>query len=357
VQAVRALVVTAVFLAIAGIAFAAAPRPTTILHSPSAVEAVAQDGGLLAWLTGNKKKCNAVHIAGASKTSLLPQPPNGSMTCRWNLTAGAQQLAIASGASAALWTLHEPRTDFIVTAQVGGKEVKLDRLAHQSDGTHLWLGAIAGSGTTLVYSWVDVEYVDPIACASGGSCTKKIADGGVELVSAGQKTSLPHALPALGLAISDGHIAYVPATAVAKSGKPGSAPGTEIPIADASTGTVLSQASPSGVPVAVGLSSHVLAVLSRAAGKEKLMWFDAATGVALGAVTVPSTTLPQLAMDDQVVVFRVGRFLHALAISTGREHVVAKMAAGATGLSLDAGRLVWAESGRTSGRIRGLSVG
>ena len=35
-------------------------------------------------------------------------------------------------------------------------------------------------GTTLAYSRVDVEYVDPLACASGGSCAKEIADGGIE---------------------------------------------------------------------------------------------------------------------------------------------------------------------------------
>lgn len=356
-HAVRALIVTVGFLAIAGIASAAAPHPTTIIHSPSAVQAVAQDGGELAWLTGNKKKCNAVHVANGGKTSLLPQPPNGSMTCRWNLTAGSQQLAIAAGASAVLWTLHEPRTDFVVTAEVGGKEVKLQRLAHQSDGTHTWLGGIAGSEGTLAYSWADVEYVDPIACASGGSCTKKIAGGDVEIVNAGQKTSLPHSSPALSLAVSSGRVAYVPATAVAKTGKPVSSAGAAVQVEDVATGAVISQVHPAGVPFAVGLAPHVLAVLARAAGKVKLTWYDAATGTPLGGIAVPAATLPVLAADDQVVVFRVGRFLHALVLTTGREHVVAKIPVGSIGLSVDGGRLVWAESGRKSGRVRALAVG
>ena len=355
-HAVRALLVTAGFLIIAGVAAAAAAPPTTIVRSPSPVAAVTQDGGLLAWISLNRTKCNAVHMTGDGNSYVLPQPLNGAMTCRWSLAVGVPRLAIAAGASAALWTLRERGSNWVVTAQVGGGEIRVDRLTHQSDGTRWWLGGISGGGTTLAYSSVDVEYIDPLACGSGGSCAKEIAGGGIELVSGGQKTPLPHSGPALGLAVSNGRIAYVPATAVSQAGAPVSSASATVEVADVSDGTAVSQANPVGVPLAVGLSPHVLGVLSRAAGKKRLTWYDAATGAKLGGIAVPATTSPVLAADDQVIIYRVGQYLHALTLATGHAHVVGRMALGAIGLSLDAGRLVWAESGQSSGRIRALSV-
>ena len=259
----RAILLTAAaFFAIVGIASAAAPQPTTIVHTPAPVKALAQDGGLLAWLAGDGKKCNAVHVTGNTTNYVLPQPQNSSMTCHWALSNGIVHVAIAAGASAALWTLHERRSDFVMTAQAGGHEIEVDRLAH-ADGTGWWLGGITGGGTTLAYSSADVEYVDPLACGSGGSCKKKIAGGGIDLVTAGAKAAAPQGAPALGIAVSNGRIAFIRATTVAKDGSPASSAGASVPIVDISSGTVVSRAKPVGVPLAVGLSSHVLAILSR----------------------------------------------------------------------------------------------
>ncbi|MDX6480269.1 MAG: hypothetical protein QOG85_779 [Gaiellaceae bacterium] len=355
-HAVRALIVIAGFLALAGIATAAIASPTTIVRSPTPVAAVTQDGNLLAWISINRTKCNVVHITGDGNSYVLPQPPNDGMTCHWNIATGVPRLAVAAGALAALWTLHEHNSNWVVTAQVGGKEIPVERLAHQSDGTRWWLGGTAGGGSTLAYSSVDVEYVDPLACGSGGSCAKKIADGEIDLVSDGQKTRLPNSGPALGLAVSTGRIAYVPATTVSQAGAPVSSATAAVEVDDISDGSVVSQVNPAGVPVAVGLSAHVVAVLARASGKKRLTWYDVATGVKLGGIGVPSTTAPVLTMDDQVIVYRVGQYLHALTISTGHGHVVATTAVGAVGLSLEQGRLVWAESSQSSGRIRAVSL-
>jgi hypothetical protein len=354
VRAVRALIVMAGFLAIAGIASAAAPQPTTLVHAPAPVMALAQDGGLLAWLGGDGKKCNSVHLTGAGVTSVLPQPPNAGMTCHWALSNGTVHLALAAGATAALWTLHESRSDFVMTAQVGGPEVEVDRLAH-ADGTGWWLGGITGGGTTLAYSSVDVEYVDPLACGSGGSCKKKVAGGGIDLVTAGHKTSLP-AGPALGLAVSNGRIAYIRATTVAKNGSPTSSPGATVFVRDVPSGAVVSKAKPVGVPLAIGLSPHVLAVLSRNVHVLRLTWFDPATGKKLGGIGVPLQTAPELAVNDQFVVFRFGRNLRALVLARRHIHPLGKTAANYLGLSLDQGRLVWAENHKTYGLIRALPI-
>ncbi len=351
----RLLIVIAGLLIVAGTAAAATSQPTTLVKSPSPVEAATQDGGMLGWLSGSQKKCNTVHITGNGKTYVLPQPPSGTMTCRWALTPGAEELALASGASTALWTLHEHDSDFVLTAPFGGKEAKVEQLAHASDGTGSWLGGIAGGGTTLAYSTAVVAYVDPLGCASGNSCAKKISGGGIELVANGQRTALPNSLPALGLSVSNGRIAYIQATAVTKRGAPLSSSSATIQVVDISNGAVVSQASPVGVPVAVGLSPHVLAVLSRDGSKTLLTWYDPGSAAELGGMAVPAKTAADLAVDDQVIVYRVNRFLHALTVATTRDHVIAKTAPRPFDLSLDQGRLAWAETTRTSGRIRGLS--
>lgn len=352
----RALIVTAVFLAIAGIASAAAPQPTTIVHAPAPIRAVAQDGGFLSWLAGDGKKCNVIHLTGGGHSYVLPQPSNTSMTCHWTISSAGVHLAIAADAASALWTLHEPRSDFIMSAQVAGKEVEVDRLAHPG-GTGWWLGGIAGSGVTLAYSSVDVEYVDPLACGASGSCKKYIKKGGINLVTAGgAKVALPNAGPALALATNNDRIAYIRATTVAKDGSPASSAGATVPVVDAETGATISQAKPAGVPLALGLSAHVLAILSRNNHFLRLSWYDPATGVKLGGIGVPVQTAPELAVSDQAIVFRFGRTLRALVIATRHVHPLGTTAASYLGLSLDQGRLVWAENHKTYGLIRALPI-
>ena len=354
----RALIVIVGLFAIVGVAAAAAPKPFTIERTDSPVAALTQDGDMLAWLSGDRTKCNGIEMSGGGNTYTLPQPQNTSLTCHWNMAAGIQRLAIAAGAPAALWTLHEggSGSDYVLTAVTGGKEIKVERLVHQSDGTGWWLGGIAGGGSTLAYSSVDVTYVDPLGCGSGGSCAKKITDGGIDLVSAGQKTAVPHADPALALSVNGGRIAYIPATAVSKAGAPVSGPGGPVRVIDASDGSLVSQVSTVGVPVAIGLSGQVLGVLSRNGSKLRLTWYDPSNGAKLGGVGVPSKTAHQIAVSDQAIVYRVTHFFKAVMVSSGHMHGIGRTLTRSVGLSLDNGRLIWAESSHTAGRIRGLNV-
>jgi len=344
-------------LAIAGVASAAAPQPTTLVRTPAQVKALTQDGGLVAWLGGDGKKCNSVHVTGNGKAFTLPQPSNTSTTCHWAIPSGAADLALAAGATpvAALWTLHESGSDLLMTAQVGGKEIKVDRIAH-AGGTGWWLGGLVGGGTTLAYSSVDVEYVDPLACGSGGSCKKKIAGGGIDLVTAGEKTVLPHAGPALELAVSPGRIAYIPATTVATNGVPTSSPGAMVQVENVSNGAVVSRATPVGIPLAVGLSAHVLAVLSTyAQGSLRITWYNPTTGHKLGGIGVPLGT-NAIAVSDQFIVYRFGHTLQAFVLATQHARPLGTINTPYVGLSLDDGRLVWAENYNAYGLIRGLSI-
>jgi hypothetical protein len=100
----------------------------------------------------------------------------------------------------------------------------------------------------------------------------------------------------------------------------------------------------------------VLAVLSRNVQFLRLSWFDPATGQKLGGIGVPVNTAPVLAVSDQSVVYRFGRTLRALVLATRHSHPLGKTAATYLGLSLDQGRLVWAENHVTYGLIRALPI-
>jgi hypothetical protein len=205
-------------LVLAGSAAAGQPSAQTLRKSANgAIAAVAQDGNLAAWFTFGipAQACDLVHVLSPGRRDrTLPQPSSDSITCRWNLEEGQPQLALAGNMSAAIWTLHEGGPapfDYVLGASIGGPERQLDRLAHANDGTGKWLGGVTGSGRTLAYSWVDVEYVDKLKCLSGGSCQKKIADGGIRMVTGTTDTPLAGVAPALALATAAGRIAYIPA--------------------------------------------------------------------------------------------------------------------------------------------------
>jgi hypothetical protein len=361
---VRALLATAGLLVLAGSAAAALPTVRTIRKSANGpIVAVAQDGPLVAWLAMGRKPCDQVRVASPGKRDRsLPTPSSGSMTCRWNLEDGQPQLAVAAKMSTALWTLHESGPsplDYVVAANFGGPERRIDRLAHTSTGTGLWLGGVAGAGRTLAYSDVDVEYVDPIGCLSGGSCQQKIAGGGIQLVGrTGKPTLLPDAAPALALAAAPGRLAYVPATAVDPTGAPVATAGEPLAVVDAVTGAVICHVAPRGLPLAIALSPHVVAVLSQNPHSDRISWYDSTQGTKLGSVPVARRAAPQLAASDQLVVYRIGRLLRAVSTHGARGRILARTAPTSIGMSLENGRLVWAENRPAgTGRLRAIALG
>ena len=360
----RFLVVTAGLLVLAGSAIAGRPTAHTLRKSTGGpIVAIAQNNSVASWLTfnTNKKACNEVHILSPGKPDrILPQPESSTMTCTWNLGDGQPQLAVASKISTALWTLHESSTspiDWVVAASVGGPERHLKQLVHASDGTGDWLGGVAGAGKTLAYSWDDVEYVDPAGCLSGGKCKQRIADGGIHIVTATTDTPLPGVEPALQLAAASGRIAFVPATIV-HGHRPSATTNESLPIVDAVTGNVLAQPKVHGIPLAIALSAHVFAVLTTLAGPhDRISWFSATNGKKLGSALVAASTAPQLAANDQLIVYRVGRVLRGISTHTGRQAKLVQTALNPLGLSLAEGRLIWAENHNHGGRLRALTVG
>jgi hypothetical protein len=291
----------------------------------------------------------------------MPQPLSVSTTCGHDLSDGQSQLAVASRMSTGLWTLHQsgPQPfDDVLAASFGGPERTVGSLHHTNDGTGQWLGGVAGAGRTLAYSWADVEYVDPSGCLGGtGSCRQKIADGGIRLVTKNSVTPLPGAEPALQLATSSGRIAYIPATIV-HGDRPAATTNASLPIVDAATGEVLGQPKVHGIPIAIALSSHVLAVLTTLAGPhERISWFSATDGTKLGSVLVAANTTPLLAASDQLIVYRDGRLLRDVSTHGKRVGKLVPTGLNCVGLALAHGRLIWAENHNGTGRLRALTVG
>jgi len=362
---VRVLLATAGLLVLAGSALAGRPTAHTLRKSQGdPIAAVAQDNNLAAWFTSGSRPCNEVHVLSPGKKDrILPPPGSASMTCGWSLD-GQPQLAISARMSTALWTLHatfDQVVDQVVVAAFSGPERQLERFTHATNGTGDWLGGVAGAGRTLAYSWVDVEYVDPVACLSGGSCKEKIADGGIQIVTRqGTKYTyapLPDAKPALQLAAAAGRIAYIPAV-TAKSGRPSANTNGSLYIVDAISGDPIAQASVHGIPIAIALSSHVLAVLTAQNGpRDRISWFSTTDGTKLGSVLVSANAAPQLAANDRLIVYRVGRRLRGVATRNGHIKTLAKTGLNYVGLSLSRKRLVWGENHGDNGRLRALATG
>ncbi len=356
----RALLATAGLLVLAGSAAAGSPTVRTMARNTSGpIEATAQDGRSVAWLASGGEKCNTVHVREGDTESVYSDTPEGGMTCHWDFSDGPSQLALAAQADTVLWTLHgggPAPFDYVLAASGGGLERQLVRLAHASNGTGEWLGGVTGSGRTLAYSWNDVEYVDKLGCLSGGSCQQKIADGGIQIVTRTTDTALPGAGPALGLAASTGRLAYIPATTV-KAGRPSASANGSVRVVDATSGDPVSNALVRGIPAAIALSPHVLAVLTQRGPRDRISWFSAEAGTKLGSVLVSRRATTELAASDRLIVYRVNRTLYGVSTVTGRIRALGKAAANTIDLTLAKARLVWAENRGGTGRLRALPVG
>jgi hypothetical protein len=362
----RVLLAAAVSLVAAAVSSAgAAPHAQTLYSlATGTISAFAQDGRLIAWFTPSGKGCNAAHVRSlynGLKVNLPKQGDAHNVTCRWNVGGSPVTLAVAGRTSEVLWTLHESSPlefDYVVGAGAGdNRERRFQELAHTDRGAGLWFGGLAGNGATLAYGVTTVDYEDEAGCLAGtAACTMKIAGGGVYRVVGRQAPKrIPGTSPAVAVAASNGRIAYIE-TASTKHGHPVAGAKGAIKVVDAVHGGVISSVRLQGTPVAIALSAHVLATLVRTHRGLRLSWYAVSTGLPTGSVRVAPTTSPALAASDQLVVFHAGRSIRAVATATGRVKTLVSAAATPIGLSIDGGRLAWAENLKHGARIRAFYV-
>lgn len=346
--------------------------PQNLYVAPTGtIQAFAQDGPLLAWFApaNAKTACNSVRVLSLDNGGQIRLPNQSAnernVTCRWDV---APPVNLALAGSDVLWTLRERQApvqfDYVLGAGTSDtRERRFQEVAHARRGAGLWLGGIAGDSartgaspiSTLVYGTTAVQFVDEIACLSGGNCDMKIAGGGVYRVIGRKPPQLvPNSQPAVEVAASGANVAYVPAASTGANGTPLAAADLPVEILDVRTGHRIARVSPGGTPLAIALSPHVLAMLERTPTGVTLAWYSATTGTMVGSVDVPPNTVPELTANDLQAVFRIGSFIHVLTYATGHSSTVAETVGTPIGLSLEGNRLAWAENVKGRGRIRAL---
>jgi hypothetical protein len=338
------------------------PKVQTIYRDATGpIAAFAADGNLLAWFSPGEHRCNTVHILSLTGVKVtLPKPGTRNVTCRWSVGGGPVRLALAEKPVGALWTLNQQAQvdlDYVVGADAGvPRERRFDQVAHTRAGAGLWLGGIAGSGSTLVYAVTTVAYVDQLACLSGGSCRLKIAGGAIYRVVGRRDPIVHNTGPAVDVAVAAGRIAYIPARGIGTQGNPVASDRASIPVRSARSGVIVARIAPSGLPVGIALAPHVLALLVSRNGHTSITWYDPLRGTRLGSVRVPGTTSPRLAVSDRMIVYAVGKVLHAIDVSRRRKRTLLTAPRAPVGLSVDGDRVFWAENVDGRGRILSLVV-
>jgi hypothetical protein len=227
----------------------------------------------------------------------------------------------------------------------------------------LWLGGIAGSGGTLVYSVTQVEYRDQVACLSTpkepGACDLKVTTGGgiYRIVGRNTPVRIKGAPASVAVAASGNDVAYVPATGASTAdGHPLASQNVPVEVRDVDTGSLIVSVSPEAAPLAIGLSSTILGVLSQSEGRLVLDWYALATGKPMGTLRLPLGASPTLSVSDSAIVFRVGRSIRVVDVNTKRIRTVAKAAGTPLGLSIAGDRVAWAENVAGRGRIRAITL-
>ncbi len=340
------------------------PRTETLYARPGGgtIAAFAQDGSLISWFAPGARRCNRVHVmslANPLKTTLPLQGGARNVTCRWNAIQPVW-LALAGDTSRVIWTLREDAPlpfDYLIGAGAGDRtERRYQEIVHTKRGAGLWLGGVSGDGTTLVYGVTSVDYEDEAGCLAGtGSCAMQKAGGGVYRIVGRQTPQLIEGTDAaIAVAAAGSTVAYVPAATVAKNGRPFAGADLPIEVIDAESGASIARVQPQGMPLAIALSPHVLLTLERAPVGLRLAWYDSQTGQPVGSVPVPEAASPEVSTTDRVAVYRVGRSVHSVDLTTDRDTLLVKTAATPIGLSVEGGRLAWAENVKSGGRIRAL---
>jgi len=364
VPAVRFLLAALGIVSIAGLGSSGSGGVQIVYRNPTGpITAFTEDGSLLAWFEPGRHACNAVHVLSLSGVRVtLPRPGTANVTCRWSVGGGPVRLAVAEKTGGALWTLHQRAQvvlDYVVGAAAGEPlERRFDQVAHTPAGAGLWLGGIAGSGSTLVYAVTTVAYVDQVGCLSGGSCRLKLAGGAIHRVVDRHNPVIPGTGPAVAVATAAGRVAYVPASGVGAKGLPVASAAHPIEVVAAEDGTPVARIEPTGVPLGVALAPHVLALIERqAGGRVVVSWYDPLTATLLGSVGVPPKTSSRLAVSDDVIAYRVGRVVYGIAAATGSVHRIVTAPVTPVGFAVEADTLTWAENIRGKGRICTVAAG
>jgi hypothetical protein len=341
-----------------------AAKVHTLLTTKTPIRAFAQEAGRIAWI-GGKWHVDVRGTGRRPKTILVGSAhpsPRG---------AGGPSVQLALAGSRVLWTSHGGGNDFetALWARKAGSRSRARIVfltaADREERTGSYFGGLAGIGSTLAYTTVQYDCVDPGDCTA--LAAKPFPASGTFLLdgtSWNSRVPVPNAPGALALAVSGGRIAMLPAptrmeaTQVGDVSSPSlAAPGTPVEIRDTATGAVVAQFTPPGTVRALALSGSVAAVVDDlGGGTTAIERYDASTGAWLGTTTGLAVD-NSLAVSGHTLVFSVGkRKIEAIDATTGAPRVLAVSPGAPIGLSVVGKRVAWAVNGHGQGRVLALTL-
>ena len=175
--------------------------PRTLAVVPHGISALAQDGGRVAWVG-----CDGVGVLDGGGRTLIRDP----MTC-----SGDPGSVVALSGRQVLWTAIGGGN----IQEVGVKTASLDRrvtrqidsASFYGDFTGRFFGGVAGDGSTLAYTWLEISPSVGLSCVSLGTpCRAVLAGGDTWQVVGSAKRRVRGAQAARAIAASGGLLALVP---------------------------------------------------------------------------------------------------------------------------------------------------
>jgi hypothetical protein len=234
--------------------------------------------------------------------------------------------------------------------------------ADREERTGSYFGAVGAAGSTLAYSTVDYDCVDPNDCTELAVQPNRLT-GIFRVIGTSGSSQVPGAPGALALAVSGHRVALLPApeqipvTEVGDVSSPSLAtPGETVEIRDSVSGTLVAQFTPPGTVRALALSGQVAAVVDGLGnGMTAIERYDPTTGSLLGA-TIGVAAGSTLSLSGHTLVFAVGDKIEAMDATSGAQRVLAVSPAPPIGLSVAGKRVAWAVNAHGHGRVLALTL-
>jgi hypothetical protein len=327
-------------------------EPVTLVRAGSAIYSFAQDDETLAWEeqhAGYSETRSTIKVRSASGgravTVSRPDGGDGPYTMQEFALAGRR----------VLWggfvSCCNHGYGHVETAAPGSKP----KVVH-SLGLEYWTwgeyptGA-AGDGTTLAFSIATVEQL--------GRNGWRVTGGGVWRVVGSKSLRIARApTPAL-LAASRGTIALVPADMSTQRGDDLHVPiarGARVEVRDAATGALRASFAPKGSVAALGMDGDTVVVLVRVGKQARVEWYSASSGKALGTKAVGPRASDRVDVSGHTIVFQQEKTILSLDTRTRKTLELARARSKPVGLSIEGGRVAWAENAANRGAVRSVTV-
>ncbi|HEY2310781.1 MAG TPA: hypothetical protein VGH46_06665 [Gaiellaceae bacterium] len=338
----------------------AAPR--TLLKTNTPIRAFAQDSSRFAWVDG-KWHVDAHKLGSKAKTLLIgtAHPYTGGTE------TVTPQLALAG--SRVAWTRNGGGNDFetgVFVRNAGAKakaRLVFNTAADREERTGSYFGALAAGSSTLAFTTVHYQCVDPADC-SELAAQPSGAGGAFRVIGTSRTAQVPNAPGSLDLAVSAGRIALLRApalispTEISDVSSPSLVrPAATVEIRNVTTGALISAFTPPGTVKALALTGSVAAVIDDLGdGTTQIERYDATTGALLGS-TGDIAAGNTLAAGANTFVYSVGGGkIEAMDATTGAQRVLAVSPAAPIGLSIAGKRVAWAVNEHGHGQVLALTL-